>query len=126
MTVFGFLEQALVKRVFLKWGILVLIPQEQEIDDTPENCPSNNSQLFFRVAAHNHLISLLLVLSEGSSGLWHAGRHHRWKAGRTQSEYFYQNDQLLMPFLGIPHPLNRRRIRQETIAQYSSAETKLK
>lgn len=94
---------------------------------TPQGtAPATTPNFFFRAAAHNHLISLLLVLSEGSSGLWHAGRQDRWKAGRTQSEHFYRNDHLSMLFLEVPYPLNRKRIRQETIAQYSSAETKIK
>lgn len=46
MTVFSFFWQALAKRVFLKWGILVPIPQEQEMNDTPGNGPGNSSQLF--------------------------------------------------------------------------------
>ena len=112
MTVFSFFWQALAKGVFLKWGILVPIPREQEMNDTPGNSPSNSFQIFFRAAAHNHLSSLLQVLSEASSGFWRAGRQHRWKAGGTESECFYQNDQLLMLFLGVPHPPNKKKKRE--------------
>lgn len=78
----------------------------------------------FRAAVHNHLIFRLWAPSEGSSGLRHPGRWCRWKAGRTQSECFYQDNKLPVLFLGVPSPPHKKkRIRSETRAQYTSADT---
>lgn len=78
----------------------------------------------FRAAVHNHLIFRLRAPSEGSSGLRHPWRRCRWKAGRTQSERFYQDNKLPVLFLGVPSPPHKKkRIRSETRAQYTSADT---